>query len=76
MKKGPNRPTKPTIARQLGVADLRAEYDFRGGVRGKYTKRVPHGTYLILLDPDLAAHFRSEAEVNQALRQYLRERGK
>lgn len=76
MKKGPSRPTKPATARQRAVAPLRAEYDFRGGTRGKYAKRVPSGTYLVLLDPDIATQFRSEEEVNQALREYLRGRVK
>jgi hypothetical protein len=37
---------------------------------------VPPGTYLVLLDPDLAKAFRSEGAVNRALRQYLRDRSK
>jgi hypothetical protein len=41
--------------------ELRPEYDFSrmtGGVRGKYTERYKDGTNLVLLSPDVAAHFR------------------
>lgn len=63
-------------ARRRAVEPLRAQYNFTGGVRGKYVKRVPRGIYLVLLDPDLAHAFRSERAVNRALRQYLRDRSK
>jgi hypothetical protein len=55
--------------------DMRPEYDFasmKGGVRGKYAKRYRVGTNLILLDPDLAEAFPTEAAVNDALRAVLR----
>ena len=47
------------------------EYDFasmKGGVRGKYVKRLRAGSNLVLLEPDLAAAFPSDAAVNKALR--------
>jgi len=43
---------------------MRPEYDFRGGVRGKYAK----GTNVVVLDPDVAAKFPDSASVNRALR--------
>jgi hypothetical protein len=55
--------------------DMRPEYDFasmKGGVRGKYAKRYRAGTNLILLDPDLAEAFPTEAAVNDALRAVLK----
>jgi hypothetical protein len=76
MKKTPKRGTTSTRARRRAVEPLRAEYNFSGGVRGRYAKRVPRGVYLVLLDPDLAHAFRSERAVNRALRQYLRDRSK
>ena len=76
MKKTSKRPRQPGKASRRTVAPLRAHYDFSGGVRGKYAKRIPPGTYLVLLDPDLAKAFRSEGAVNRALRQYLRDRSK
>lgn len=47
---------------------MRAEYDIRGGVRGKYYERYRQGTNVIVLDPDVAAVFRDSQSVNQALR--------
>jgi hypothetical protein len=54
---------------------MRAEYDLRGGIRGKYYQRYKEGTNVVLLEPDLARVFRDSATVNQALRQYLSEHG-
>jgi hypothetical protein len=54
---------------------LRREYDLsqlKGGVRGKYTERFRAGTNLVLLSPDVAAHFPDERSVNAALRSLLR----
>jgi hypothetical protein len=47
---------------------MRAEYDFRGGVRGKYAKRYHQGTNIVVLDPDVAERFPNSEAVNQALR--------
>ena len=54
--------------------DMRPEYDFasmKGGIRGKYVKKYRAGTNLVLLDPEVAAAFPSDAAVNQALRAVL-----
>jgi hypothetical protein len=54
---------------------LRREYDLfklKGGVWGKYTERYRAGTNLVLLSPDVAAHFPDERSVNAALRSLLR----
>lgn len=51
--------------------ELRPEYDFSkmaGGVRGKYVERYRAGTNLVLLDPDVAQAFPTDASVNEALR--------
>ena len=45
-----------------------AEYDFSGGVRGKYSKRYVEGTNVVVIDPDLAEYFPDHESVNQALR--------
>jgi hypothetical protein len=52
--------------------DMRPEYDFRKGVRGKYASRYPHGSIVVTLDPDVAAAYPSAAAVNQALRDLIR----
>ena len=54
---------------------MRPEYNFasmRGGVRGKYAKRYRAGNNLILLDPQLAEAFPTDAAVNRALRAVLK----
>ena len=48
--------------------EMRPEYDFSGGVRGKYAERYAKGTNVVLLDPDVAEVFRDQASVNRALR--------
>jgi hypothetical protein len=55
--------------------ELRPEYDLsvlKGRVRGKYTSRYKRGTNLVLLSPDVAAHFPDDQSVNAALRKLLR----
>jgi len=55
--------------------ELRREYDLsqlKGGVRGKYSERYRAGTNLVLLSPDVAAHFPDARSVNNALRSLLR----
>jgi hypothetical protein len=44
------------------------EYDFSGGVRGKYADRFPKGCNVVVLDPDVAQVFTDSESVNQALR--------
>lgn len=48
--------------------EMRAEYDFSGGVRGKYYEQYMQGTNVVLLEPDVAETFRDSESVNQALR--------
>ncbi len=53
---------------------LRPEYDLselKGGVRGKYYKRVIAGTNLVLIESDLAKVFPDTDSVNRALRLLL-----
>lgn len=59
MKKGPRKTTR---------GEMRGEYDFTGGTRGKYAARFAEGTNLVKLDSDVAEVFRSSAAVNRALR--------
>ncbi len=52
--------------------EMLPEYDFRGGVRGKYARRVAAGTNLVLLDRDVARAFPDSRAVNRALRTLIR----
>ena len=54
--------------------EIRAEYDFSGGVRGKYVPRLARGTNVVVLDPDVADVFRTAKAVNDALRSQLRKK--
>ncbi len=54
--------------------DLRPENDFanmKGGVRGKYAAQTRSRTNLVLLDPEIAKAFPTDASVNQVLRVVL-----
>ncbi len=43
-----------------------------GGVRGKYTERFREGVNLVLLEPEVAKAFPTDAAVNEALRSVMR----
>lgn len=49
-------------------SDLRCEYDFSSGVRGRHAEAYREGTNVVLLDPDVAAVFHDSSSVNRALR--------
>lgn len=48
--------------------DLREEYDFSTGTRGKYASRYREGTNVVVLDSDVASSFPDAESVNNALR--------
>lgn len=48
--------------------EMLEEYDFSGGVRGKYAARFAAGANVVVLDPDVAEVFTDAESVNQALR--------
>jgi hypothetical protein len=48
--------------------EMLKEYDFSGGVRGKYAERFARGSNVVVLDPDVAKVFSDSESVNQALR--------
>jgi hypothetical protein len=57
---------KPII--KSGEKDMRAEYDFSQGVRGKYARRFQRGTNVIVLEADVAKVFSDSETVNDSLR--------
>ncbi len=60
--------------RKARSAEMPAEYDFasmKGGVRGKYVRRLRSGSNLVLLEPDVAEAFPTDVAVNQVLRAAL-----
>lgn len=56
MKKMPNDP------------DMLVEYDFSGGIKGKYAKRYAEGSNVVVIDPDVVPFFPDHDSVNDALR--------
>lgn len=71
MKKASKRKTKAKAKPKAVRETMRAEYDFSGGVRGKYVGRAGGDTVMVALDPDVAAVFGTSAAVNRALRAML-----
>jgi hypothetical protein len=67
---------KKTTSSRKNRDELRPEYDLADrvaeGVRGKYVADYRRGTNLVLLDPDVASAFESDAAVNEALRLALK----
>ena len=51
--------------------EMKEEYDFSKGVRGKYAKAYHQGSNVVVLDPDVAERFPNAESVNQALRSLL-----
>lgn len=56
---------KPSKSRKLD--ELRSEYDFSGGLRGKHHEAYPTDRSVVLLDPDVARAFPDSGSVNRAL---------
>jgi hypothetical protein len=51
--------------------EMKPEYDFSDGVRGKHYRAYQQGTNVVLLEPDIAEVFRDSAAVNHALRMLI-----
>ncbi len=62
MNKGPKKPAKKKTQR---------EYDFQGGVRGKYADRYAEGSNVVVLSPDVAKVFPDSTSANRALRAFV-----
>lgn len=66
---------KKTPSRVREIDTMRAEYDFTGGIRGKYVKRYASGTNVVVLEPDVTEAFPTARAVNAALRGAAHNRG-
>ena len=63
------RPAKNEQAMKKADSDeMRKEYDFSSGIRGKYLPRLAKGANVVVLDRDMAKVFPSSKAVNDALR--------
>ncbi len=54
--------------RKLENEDMRPEYDFSDGVRGRYAGRIGRKATAVILEPDVAKVFQNSESVNSALR--------
>ena len=52
--------------------EMRPDYDFSQGVRGKHFQSYRRGTNVVFLEPDLVEAFPDSQSVNQALRLLVR----
>ena len=56
------------IESEAGEPEMRANYSFKGGQRGRYAHLFPQKPHLVVLSPDMAAVFPDSDSVNEALR--------
>ena len=56
------------MKRMRNDPDMLEEYDFSGGMRGKYAKRYAEGSNVVVIDPDIVEYFPDHDAVNDALR--------
>jgi alpha-beta hydrolase superfamily lysophospholipase len=63
---------EPTKKADDADLELRPQYDFSRGVRGKYAARYREGSNVVVLDPDVAELFKTSEAVNEALREVAR----
>ena len=59
MKKATDKAAEP---------QMRGEYDFSRGARGKYARRYAQGANVVVLEADVAKVFHNAAAVNDSLR--------
>ena len=64
-----------TMKHKVKEPEMRAEYDFSGGVRGKYYKRYMESSNVVVLEPDVHKRFKNSSAVNKALRSLIRAEG-
>ena len=58
-------------ADQERTDELRPEYDFSKGVKGRHYEAYRKGTNVVFLEPDVARVFKDSESVNRALRSLL-----
>jgi hypothetical protein len=54
---------------------MRPQYDFSGGVRGKYYQRYMESSNIVVLEPEVHRRFRNSSAVNKVLRSFMRAEG-
>jgi hypothetical protein len=56
------------LMKKRDSGEMRPNYDFAAGVRGKYVQRLAKGANVVVLDRDVAKVFPTSKAVNDALR--------
>jgi len=64
-----------TMKRRPREPEMRAEYDFSDGVRGKYYQRYMESSNVVVLEPDVHKRFKNSSAVNKALCSLIRAEG-
>jgi hypothetical protein len=64
--------SKNNMSKTTNSDEIRQEYDFSGGVRGKHHHAYQQGSNVVLLEPDVAEVFKNSASVNHALRMLMK----
>ena len=59
------------MSTEIEQDEMKPEYDFSDGVRGKHYRSYHQGTNVILLEPDIAEVFKNSEAVNHALRMLI-----
>ena len=65
---------KKKVSRKRVTKEMQPEYDFSGGVRGKYAKKYIASNNIVVIARDVARYFGDSQSVNEALRTLLRVR--
>lgn len=68
--------SRNTMSKTNKSEDMRPEYDFSRGVRGKHHRAYQEGTNVVFLEPDVAEVFKDSKSVNHALRMLMDIAGK
>jgi hypothetical protein len=63
-----NNMKKPNKSNARSSDQMRPEYDFSKGVRGKHAARYAAGSNVVVLAPDVASQFQTADDVNETLR--------
>ena len=63
---------QPTKRDEDAEVEVRPTYHFSKSVRGKYAAQYREGSNVVLLEPDMAAVFKTSKAVNEALREIAR----
>ena len=58
--------------REIENNEMRKEYDFSKGVRGKYSNAYRQGSNVVVLEPEVVEEFPDAKSVNEALKQLIK----